>query len=174
MKTLLACAFAVSVLSPSVRAENAAEKAEALYNQGRAAEAAGDAEKATTAYRDALKLNPNHANALFRLGEVKLNAKKMKTVALKTKIEAVVIPVYQIDDTPFQEAIDLLVIAVEKNSNGEITPNFVIEDPNKKLDNTKITMSLKNVPVKAILDYLTTQANTKVRYDEHAVVIIPR
>ena len=174
MKTLLACAFAISVLSPSVNAENTKEKAEVFYNQGLAAEATGDAKKAATAYREALKLNPNHANAHFRLGEVKLNADKMKTVALKTKIEAVVIPVYQIEDSPLQEAIDLLVIAVEKKTNGEIAPNFVIEDPKKKLENTKITMSLKNVPVKAILEYLTTQANTKVRYDEHAVVIIPR
>ncbi len=102
MKTLSVFAFAISLLTPSLRAENAAEKAEVLYNQGRAAEAAGDAKKAATAYSDALKLNPSHANARYRLGEVKLNADKMKTVALKTKIEAVMIPVYKIEDTSFQ------------------------------------------------------------------------
>jgi hypothetical protein len=35
-------------------------------------------------------------------------------------------------------------------------------------------MQLKNVPAKAILDYIHGQANTQARFDEHAVVIIAR
>jgi hypothetical protein len=35
-------------------------------------------------------------------------------------------------------------------------------------------MNLKNVPVNAILKYIHAQTHTRIRYDEHAVVILAR
>ena len=65
-------------------------------------------------------------------------------------------------------------VIVEKESKGEVTPNFVIEDPKGQLTTQKISLNLKNMPAKAVLKYLTDQTGAKVRYDQHAVVISPR
>lgn len=173
MKALIT--FIVIVSSGQLAfAENAAEKAEAWYQKGLAAEKAGDPAAAITAHKAALELNPNHANARFRLGEVKLNAVGIRANAMEAKIGGIVIPAYQIEDATVQEALDVLAIAIEKQSKEEIVPNFVIEDPSKKLVDAKVTMNIKNVPVSAILKYIHAQTSTKIRYDEHAVVILAR
>ncbi len=153
-------------------AETAAEKAEFWYQKGLAAEKSGDPSTALAAYKAALELNANHANARYRSGEVKLNANNLKANAAEAKIGGVMIPAFQVEDISVQEALDVLAVAIEKQSKEEITPNFVISDPGKKLAEVKITLNLKNVPVSAILKYIHAQSNTKARYDEHAVVIM--
>ena len=84
------------------------------------------------------------------------------------------IPVFQLDQATLQEAIDALGTIIIKQSKDEVTPNFVIEDPKKVLADQKISLNLKNMPAKAVMKYLTDQTGTKVRYDEHAVVIYAR
>lgn len=171
MKTL--STFIVIACSAQLAfAETAAEKAEFWYKKGLAAEKAGDPATALAAYKAALELNANHANARYRSGEVKLNANSLKASATEAKIGGVMIPAYQVQDITVQEALDVLAIAIEKQSKEEITPNFVIEDSAKKLADVKITLNLKNIPVSAILKYIHSQANTKARFDEHAVVIV--
>jgi len=173
MKTLIALVvFAFTI--PAAIAQSAAQQAEAYYQRGVAAEKAGNPDAAIAAYKTALRLHPGHAHARYRAGQVKIHAKDIKSSATEAKIGAVMIPVYQLEDASLQEAIELLAIAMEKETNGEIAPNFIIEDPKNKLENVTVTMNLKNIPVKAILDYLLTHTKTKARYDEYAVVIMAR
>jgi hypothetical protein len=173
MKTLI---FLIVTLcgSHGVFAESASEKAEAWYQKGLAAEKSGDPATAIAAYKTALKFHAGHAKARFQLGEVKINAGSIKADAAEAKIGGIMIPAYQIEDATIQEALGLLAAMIEKQSKEEITPNFVVEDPGKKLTDAKITMNLKNVPVSAILKYIHAQTQTKIRYDEHAVVILAR
>jgi len=173
MKTLttLLALFASGSLA---LAQSPARQAESYYQRGLAAEKAGDPAAASEAYKAALRLYPGHANARYRAGQVKIHAADIKADATEAKIGSVIIPVYQLEDATVKEAIELLSIAMEKQTGGEIAPNFVIEDPKDKLTDTRVTMNLKNIPVKAILNYLHTQTNTKARYDEHAVVIMAR
>lgn len=173
MKTLISL-IVIACGAQFAFAENAAEKAEAWYQKGLAAEKAGDPATAIAAHKAALELNPKHANARYRLGEVKLNANGIRANAMEAKIGGIMIPAYQIEDATVQEALAVLGIAIEKQSKEEIIPNFVIEDPDKKLVDAKVTMNIKNVPVSAILKYIHSQTNTKIRYDEHAVVILAR
>lgn len=171
MKTLIVLTtFAVTC--SGAFAETAAEQAEAYYRKGLAAEKAGDPALARASYEAALQLQPGHANARYRSGQVKINAASIKSAATEAKIGAVVIPIYQMEEATVQEAIQALSQAIEKSSEGKVVPNFVIEDPAGKLTDAKVTMQLKNIPVKAILDYIHSQASTKARYDEHAVVIM--
>ena len=155
-------------------AQSAAEKAEAFYRQGLAAEKAGDPAAARAAYNAALDLYPGHANARYRAGQVKIHAASIKSAATEAKIGAVKIPVYQLEEATVEEAIETLGLAMEKATDGEIVPNFIIEDPKGKLTDKRISLRLKNIPVKAVLDYIHSMANTKARYDEHAVVISAR
>ena len=61
-----------------------------------------------------------------------------------------------------------------KETKDQLSPNFIIQDPQNKLANAKITLNLKNLPASAVIKYLLTQANARARYDEHAVVIEPK
>lgn len=173
MKTLIVLA-AIALANPVAFAQSAAEKAETYYQKGLAAEKAGDPSTARAAYEAALSLSPGHAKARYRAGQVKINAASIKSTATEAKIGAVTIPVYQLEGATVQEAIQTLGLAMEKATDGKIAPNFVIEDTEGKLANTRISMQLKNIPVKAILEYIHGQAGTRARYDEHAVVIMAR
>ena len=173
MKTLIVFAV-IALAAPGAFAQSAAQEAESYYQKGLAAEKAGDPDTAKAAYAAALQLLPGHANARYRAGQVKINASSIKSAATKAKIGAVTIPVYHLEDATVKEAIEALGVAMEKASEGKVAPNFISEDPKGKLADTRISMQLKNIPVKAILDYIHGQANTKARYDEHAVVIMAR
>ena len=105
---------------------------------------------------------------------MKLTAPAIASKGREAKFGAVVIPVFQLDQATLQEALTGLGLIIEKESKGEVTPNFVIEDPKAVLASQKISLNLKNMPAKAVLKYLTDQTGGKVRYDGHAVVISPR
>jgi hypothetical protein len=173
MKTLIVLTtLAISV--PLAPAQTAAQKADDYYRKGVAAEKAGDPTTASAAYHAALQLVPGHVNARYRAGQVKIEAGSIRSSATEAKIGGVKIPVYRIEKASVSEAIAALGLAIEKASNEEVTPNFIIQDPKGKLADAEISMQLKNVPAKAILDYIHSQANTQARFDEHAVVIIAR
>jgi tetratricopeptide (TPR) repeat protein len=172
MKTLIAL-IVVAFALPSAYAQSAGQQAEAYYQKGIVAEKSGDPDAALEAYNAALKLNPQHANARYRAGQVKINADSIKADATEAKIGAVLIPVYQLEDATLQEAVDTLSNAMNQVNDGEISPNFIIEDPKNKLADKRINLNLKNIPVSALLGYIHGLAGTRARYDEHAVVISP-
>lgn len=173
MKKLIVIA-AIALSGSGAFAQNEAQQAEEFYQKGIAAEKVGDPATAIAAYNAALQIFPGHANARFKLGQVKLNAVAIKAAATENKIGAVLIPKYKLDGDTVQNAIQALSLGIDKATEGKIAPNFIIEDPQGKLAEVKISLQLKNVPVKAILEYIHAQAATRARYDEHAVVIMPR
>lgn len=151
-----------------------AQLAEAYYARGIAAEKAGDVTTARTAYTKALQANPNHANCRFRLKQLELDKDSIAARGREGQFAKVLIPVVQIDGATLQESLDHLAAMVTKESKNQLTPNFVVQDPQNKLANTKINLNLKNIPASAVLKYLLDQSKAKARYDEHAVVIEPR
>ncbi len=150
-----------------------AQMAEAYYAKGIAAEKAGDLAGARLAYTKALQTNPQHANSRFRLNQLKIDGGKIAAKGREAKFSKVIIPTIQLDAATLQESVDALAIIVGKESKGELAANFLIQDPQKKLADAKITLSLKNIPASAAINYILSQAKAKARYDEHAVVIEP-
>lgn len=149
-----------------------AQKAEQFYNQGLAAEKAGDPAAARLAYNQALQANPRHANAQYRLGELKNGASSIAAKGRQAKFGQVIIPQYAIEAVTVSEALETLRIAMEKASpEGTAPPNFVLKDPDNRLEKVRITFVLKGVPAKAILDYILSQSGAKATYDEYAVII---
>lgn len=170
---LAIAAALVSQASAQAPAASSAQKAEALYRQGVAAEAAGDPAAAKKAYQAALQVNPRHANATYSLGQLKTNYTKVAAKGREAKFAAVMVPEFKLDQASLKESLDALQLIVEKQSNEEVTPNFVIQDPKNSLAAAKITLVLKNMPAKGVLQYLLQQAGAKARYDEYATVIMP-
>jgi hypothetical protein len=178
MKRILSLIIAATLVSPAsaqtpTPATAPAQQAEALYRQGQAAEKAGDPIAAQKAYNEALKANPNHANARYSLGQLKLSAPAIAAKGREAKFGAVVIPAFNLDEATLQEALDALSVIIQKQSKDTVSPNFVIQDPTKQLAAAKISLKLKSMPAKAVLQYLLESAGAKARYDEHAVVIMP-
>lgn len=151
-----------------------AQLSEQYYRQGLAAEKAGDPVKALKSFEQALKVNPHHANARYRLGQVRLNSGTIAAKGREMKFGAVVVPKIELDGATLRETLDFLTIVMERESEGKVAPNFIIQDPTGKLEDKKISLQLKNVPAKAVMEYVTTQVGAKVRFDEHAVVVTPR
>jgi len=172
--SLVAAASLVSLAAAQPPAPPAPAPAEALYRQGLAAEKAGDPAAAQQAYLAALKADPKHANARYSLGQLQLNAPAIAAHGRETKFGVVVIPTFQLDAATLQESLDALRLMVEKQSKDTVTPNFVIQDPKKQLAAAKITLNLKSLPAKGVLQYLMEAAGARARYDEHAIVITPK
>lgn len=160
--------------SPAPTAKPPAPTAESLYQQGLAAEKNYDTAAAENHYKAALKIDPNHAHARYSLGQVKIHGPALAAKGREAKFGAVVIPVFQLDQATLQEAVEALGNKIEKESKGEVVPNFVIEDPKGTFSTQKITLNLKAMPARGVLKYLLDQVGAKVRFDEHAVAISPK
>lgn len=150
-----------------------AQTADFWYAKGQAAEKDGDPEAAKRAYEAALKVNPNHAQSRFQLGQVKLNAAKISAAGREAKFGAVMIPEFNIAEASLAEALRHLGKLIEKQSEGKVVANFVIQDAGNVLGAKKIDLQLKNTPARAIMKYLMEQSGAKARHDEFAIVIMP-
>lgn len=155
-------------------AQSPAQQAESLYQQGLAAEKAGNPAAARDFYTGALKADPKNANAIFSLGQLKLTSPAIAASGREAKFGAVPIPIFQLDQATLKDALEAFSVIIEKQSKDAVTPNFIIEDPKNVLADRKITLNLKNMPSNAVMKYLMDQTGAKARYDEHAVVIVPR
>jgi tetratricopeptide (TPR) repeat protein len=151
-----------------------AQQAEAAYQKGVAAEKAGDGATAQRSYLQALQLNPNHPDARYKVGELKHTVGAISAKGREAKFGQTVIPKIIIDGAPLSEALQALTLALEKAAPDETVPSFIVEDPDKSLDGARISLQLKGVPAKGVLDYILAQSGAKARFDEHAVVISKR
>lgn len=177
MKTLthllIAAAFAAQATAQTAK-PTPAQTAEALYRQGQMAEKTGDPDAARTAYTEALKANPNHAQARFSLGQLKISAPTLISKGRENKFGAVLVPEYRLEAANLEESLAALSSIVERQSKNEVTPNFIVQDPKGSLAQAKISLNLKAMPAKAVLQYVLDMAGAKARFDEHAILIVPR
>jgi len=165
--------IATLVFSAGLGFAQAPANADTFYRQGVAAEQAGDADAARAAYEQALRLNPNHADATFRIGQLRL---RRDTIARQGRVAAfngVMLREIRLDDASLRESLDALGTIVESQSESKVTPNFVIQDADGKLADAKITLNLRNVTSGAVLEYMLGMANARARHDEFAIVILP-
>jgi tetratricopeptide (TPR) repeat protein len=173
---ILPLAIAAALASPATaqtQAVSSMNQAEAFYRQGIAAEKAGDPDAARQAYLRALKADSRHANARFSLGQLKLTSAAIAVKGREAKFAAVIVPEIKLDEASLKESLDALQIIVEKQSKDQVTPNFVVNDPQNTLAGAKISLVLKNMPAKSVLQYLLDQSGARARFDEHAIVIQP-
>jgi hypothetical protein len=84
------------------------------------------------------------------------------------------VPKVQFNSASLEDSLAALGTLVTKASKDEVSPNFILDDPNKTLASKTVTISLNNIPAKAALEYILTQAGAKARFDEHAIVVSSR
>lgn len=170
--TLLSVGFLA--LLPHSKAEEPKAPAPSAYQQGMSAVAAGDPVTAEAWFKRALQQDPNNANARYQLLETKKNAASIAAKGRAAKFGAVVVPKVQFNSASLEDSLAALGTLVTKASKDEVSPNFILDDPNKTLASKTVTISLNNIPAKAALEYILTQAGAKARFDEHAIVVSSR
>lgn len=175
MKTPIVClSIAVLSIQSALMAAEPAPTGPSAYQQGMIAIAAGDPTTAEACFTKALQQDPNNANARYQLIEVRKNAASIAAKGRASKFGAVVIPSINLSGATLEESLTVLGKMVAKESKDQVTPNFVTDDPEAKLATKTITLKLSNVPAKAALEYILSQAGGKARYDEHAIVVSSR
>lgn len=172
-------AFALALLALTTgplaaQQSSPAQEAEAAYRKGLAAEQAGDPAAAKSAYENALRLHPRHANARYRLGQVKLHYKEIGEKGRERNFHSVMIPEYRVDNASLEDALTALSTLTSQASKEQVTANFLIQDPTGKLDGKTVTLVMKGTPAGGILGYVMEMTGAKARFDEHAIVIQPR
>lgn len=174
MKTHLALLSCALLASQSPAHAEAPVSSATLYSQGMAAISAGDPVKADALLTKALQVDPNNANARFQLMEVRKNSASIASKGREAKFGAVTVAKLQLEGASLQEALDVIAKQVDEGSKKQVAANFVIQDEKGVLATKQISLKLTSIPAKAALEYVLTQAGAKARFDEHAIVIVPR
>jgi tetratricopeptide (TPR) repeat protein len=150
-----------------------ADKAAEIYKQGMIAVSEGNAKAAELAFKEVLRLQPGNANARYQLAELKQNQGSLAARQREKRMGEFVIPQVDFDKVELAEAVAALAIMVEEQSKGEFAPNFMVQDPSSKLAGQTVTLQIKGVPAKAVLDMMLKQVGAVRKYEQHAVIIRP-
>lgn len=155
-------------ITPPLVAQDLYTESVKLFDEGRYAEAA-------IGFDAVLKQRPNHVYARSYLG--KSRAAIAQGASVKQTIEArlakVVVPEINFQDASLGDVLDYVSARTGELTNGQLTPNVIYKGSGEQRQNTRITLSLRNVPMTEVIRYVGQLSNTRFSYDEHAVVAEP-
>lgn len=154
--------------------EERARKVNAYYGQAVTAYNDGDLNAAREALKNALALNPRHAQSYALSLRLKQNKGSFKAKNRERAMTKIILPRIEIDDLPLGEALDILGKLIQKKTNDSFTPNFVIQDNTGILKKRKVNLNLQNIPASVVLDYLLEQSGATARFDNYAINIRSR
>lgn len=165
---ILKLALSLGLIS-GVSAQTAAD----YYAKGEAALKAGKILDAKAAYQAALKLEPNHGNAKFRLLSMKNLSASAKLNARKAQLKSIILPKVVFEDLTLEESLEALGVMIEKASEERFIPNFVIDDPSNAVSQRKVNLRLRNIPASVALKYVLSQAKARELWDPHVITVRP-
>jgi len=179
--TLLKWSSFLLLASSSINAQDTieerkerAKQVELFYSIAAQAYEDGDLEAARESLRSALALNRTHAHSIALSRRMRTNGSQTVIARRKRVLENVVIPLIDLNEASVKDAVKVLGLNVENETNGKVIPNFVIQDKNKKFAGIKITLKLRNVPAGEILNHIIKSSNGSVNYGKYTTVIRPR
>jgi len=139
------------------------DEAVVLYNKGEITEAVAKLKRAselspnTSAYKNAyIKLSRNEKEIVYKLKVNQLNK--------------IVIPQVDFQDETVSNALKKLTVAIETfNEENKTTynSNFVIKS--SELADKKITLSIKNVPLKVVLENINLLSNSTYKVEDYLI-----
>ena len=141
------------------------------YEAGLKAKAAGDIDKSRQYFQAALKLDPRNANATYQLKN--LPVAKMAEVTRKNALSTIILPQVRIEQSTLGDALSGFTLLVEAEA-PDAVPNIVVQDPQKLLEGSVITLNVKGVPAKGVLDFILSQAGAQAKFEEYAIIVTPR
>lgn len=137
------------------------------FQQGRAAFYKGDMVTAKALLTQVAAVVPNHFETKALLAQI--NAYSKTDVSLRASYATVTIPKVDFNEVTLAEAAQAVVLMSKTASGGKVSPNIIVKSP--EMGKKMITLSLSNVPMPEVIDYLARLAGGKAVYEKHAVVI---
>lgn len=150
-----------------------AAQVQQLYNAGVTAMQAGDVTKAEQCFQTILQRQPGHSYARYRLSELRVNHDAILRKNREKQFAAVMIPQVDFADATLQDALNALSIIIGKQTEQKLVPNFIINDPDRKLSEKTFTLKLVNMPANAVLHYIMQNTGAQLSYEMNATVIKP-
>lgn len=151
-----------------------AQQVELFYDLAVKAYESGDITAAREALSSALAINRNHAHSIALARRMKTRGDQTVLARRKRIFSNVMIPLIDLNDATFKDAINVLSTTVETESKGKVIPNFIIQDRGNVLDNVKLTLKLRNIPAGDVLDHLLGSAGASANFGKYTTIIRPR
>lgn len=151
-----------------------AERARTMYQLGLTAIEEGDYALAKTSFKEVLRLYPKHTQARAKLIYLTNNRNTLEIGKRKAALSKIIIPQVNLDKATIREALEMLSVQVERESKKKITPNFIVQDPTGGFKGRTVTLRLNRLPAETLLRYIVDQAGGHIRYDNHAIIVVPR
>jgi len=130
---------------------------------------AGDYATAKSLFESLLDTDPRNPSAQNYLRIIAHREKGLS--GIEGALSKIIVPKVELKNTSVQESVAFLSQRVKELSDGKQALNVVWLTPPDL--NTKVNLSLQNVPATEVLRYITDACNLKVEYEPYAVKIKP-
>ena len=168
------CVAVVASAGAQDAQQSDAETARMLYRQGQLALKEGNADLARQSFTEVLRIDPQNVNARIQLDRLRGRGGEMAALRREHALKRFRIPEVDYDEVTLPEALQALSTMIEKQSEGEFSPNFVVRDPSGVFDTRPVSLQLRAVPANVVLKHLLELADARVRYDAHVIAVSPR
>ncbi len=139
-----------------------------LMKQAREAYVDEKYEDALELYQMVLELDPKHPQAQFFVKNLKMRQAGGEA-GLKKRLEGIIVEEVEFRDADLGACLEFLQQKAKEI--GKLDINFVNQAGDAK--DQGITLSLKNLPMTVVLDYVGRMADVEIVYEAHAVVVRP-
>ena len=168
MKITILLAFAAAFAAMTPSSLRAADDLHVMYEEGRAAFAAGQYDLARERLSYVSSKAPGHLPTQAMLVQIERILGPDNTV-LRKAYAGVILDRVEFADVTLEESLQALRMLSMKASQNKVIPNVIIKSP--ELGKKPVTLSLAKVPLSEALNYLAQLSGAKLIYDKNAVVI---
>lgn len=158
---------ALSILGISPASLLAQDDIHVLFQDGRAAYNAGQYEIAREKLALVLLKNPEHPQTRAMMAQIELKV-GTDNALLRKSYDKVILDKFEVVDVELAESIQALKILSKNASDGKITPNVIVSDPD--LAKKRVSLSLEKIPLSEALRYLAKLTGAQLSYDKNAVI----
>lgn len=168
MKTTILILLAAVLAALSPTAVRAADDIHVAYEAGRAAFNAGQFEIAREKLAYVQSKAPDHLPTRAMLAQIEAQLGPNNTI-LRKSYEKVVLEKVEFADVTVNEALQAVRALTLKASANKVSPNVIVRSP--EIGERVISLTLSNVPLTEVLNYVAQLSGSKLVYDKNAVVI---
>lgn len=173
-KAIVAASIILALPTHAETSQTKAQQVQVLYESGLKAAKQGRGAEAKKAFEEVLRRDPNHGHARFQIGRIPVMVAKAKSDQRSARFTKTIIPKVDFHQIPLSDAVGALTLMASDVTDKTFAPNFVINDPSGKLQQRTVTLSLNQVPLKNVLQYMMQQTGGSLKLSPHAVLIRPK
>lgn len=161
---ILALAFA---MFPVAAAEPTG--AQKLFAEAVRAVGSNDTEKAKALLVEALAVDPRHRQSALLLQRIRMQ--EQAGGGLEERLSQIIIPELDVREASLGSVLDHLPRLATQHSKDQFTLNLVRVFTPEYANETRITLSLRQVPLTEVLRYVAQAGGLEMQYQPHAVVL---